>query len=469
MAGFEFTRTPVEVPKVASQYRRIQTALPAPGTKELFDELDRYEARSMHGQIPIIWDRAEDFSVWDRAGNRWIDFTSTIFVANIGHSNPHVAKALTDGVRQSLLHSYTYATDIRARYLKKLIAFTPAQFEKAFLLSSGTEATECAVKLMHMHGQKKGRTRNVVVSFEGAMHGRTLAAVMMGGSPASRGWVGHDYPNFQRLNYPYYWDLEAQGLSGAERFARDIEELKSRGLDPAKDICGFMLESYVGWGAVFFPKDYVQALAKFARENDILLCFDEIQAGFGRTGKLFAYEHYDVEPDMICCGKGMSASLPLSGVLGRAAIMDLPDVGSMSSTHSANPLACAAGLATIEVMEERNLIAESERKGRILHDALTALQRRFPDRISRVIGKGMVAAIVLKEPKTGAPDADICNTVAELCMRKGLIVVHTGRESVKFGPPLTIADEAILEGVDVIGEALEEAIQKQAAQQQAAK
>jgi 4-aminobutyrate aminotransferase-like enzyme len=458
MAGFEFTRAPVNVPKVQTQYRRIQTPLPAPGTKELFDELDKYEARSMHGQIPIIWDRAEDFSVWDRAGNRWIDFTSTIFVANIGHSNPHIAKALQSGIQQSLLHSYTYATDIRAEYLKKLIEFTPPQFEKAFLLSSGTEATECAVKLMHMHGAKKGNKRNVVVSFEGAMHGRTLAAVMMGGSPASRGWVGHDYPNFQRLTYPYYWDLEAQGISGAARFASDLEELKSRGLDPAKDICGFMLESYVGWGAVFFPKDYVQALAEFARENNILLCFDEIQAGFGRTGKLFAYEHYGVVPDMICCGKGMSACLRLSGVLGRAAIMDLPDVGSMSSTHSANPLACAAGLATIEVMEQKKLVAESERKGKILHEALNALQKRHPSRISRVIGKGMVAAIVLVDPATGAPDADICNTVAELCMRKGLIVVHTGRESVKFGPPLTIADEAILEGVAVIGEALDEAL-----------
>ncbi|HWY61199.1 MAG TPA: aspartate aminotransferase family protein [Rhizomicrobium sp.] len=458
MAGFEFGRNPVEVPRVLTQYRRIQTPLPAPGTRELFELLDKYESRSMHGQIPIVWDRAEDFSVWDRAGNRWIDFTSTIFVANIGHSNAHVATALQSAIQKSLLHSYTYATDIRARYLQKLVEFTPAQFEKAFLLSSGTEATECAVKLMHMQGQKIGKKRNIVVSFEGAMHGRTLAAVMMGGSPASRAWVGRDYPDFSRLDYPYYWDLEKAGVSGADRFSQDLETLKSRGINPATDICGFMLESYVGWSAVFFPADYVQTLAKFARENGILLCFDEIQAGFGRTGKMFAYEHYGVEPDMICCGKGMSASLPLSGVLGRADIMDLPDVGSMSSTHSANPLACAAGLATIEEMEQRNLVAESARKGKILHNALNGLKSRYPDRISRVLGKGMVAAIVLVDPKTGAADADVCNMAAELCMRKGLIVVHTGRESIKFGPPLTIADEAILEGVSVVDEALAEAL-----------
>jgi len=290
------------------------------------------------------------------------------------------------------------------------------------------------------------------------MHGRTLAAVMMGGSPASRAWVGTEYPNFSRLNLPYFWELEEAKITGAQRFAQDLETLRSRGIDPAKDICGVMLESYVGWGAIFFPKDYVQALAKFTRENGILLCFDEIQAGFGRTGKLFAYEHYEVDADMVCCGKGMSSSLPLSGVLGSAEVMDLPDIGSMSSTHSANPLVCAAGLANLEFIQETNLVAEAERKGNLLHEALRALQARHPDRIKRVIGKGMVAALVLVDPKTGAPDADVCNRVAELAMEKGLILVHTGRESIKMGPPLTIPDEALLEGVQVLGEALDEAI-----------
>jgi 4-aminobutyrate aminotransferase-like enzyme len=458
MAGFAFNKEPQNVPKVHTQFRRIQTPIPAPGTKEIFDALNEYESRSMHGQIPIVWDKAEDFSVWDHAGNRWIDFTSTIFVANAGHANPHIRAALLDIVEKDLLHSYTYATKIRAKYLEKLIKATPKQFEKAFLLSAGTEATECAVKLMHMDGQKKGRKRNVVVSFEGSMHGRTLAAVMMGGSPASRAWVGMEYSNFSRLNLPYFWELEEQGVSGEERFAQDIETLKSRGIDPTQDVCGFILESYVGWGAIFFPKDYVQAMSRFCKEHSILLTFDEIQAGFGRTGKLFAYEHYEVEPDLICCGKGMSSSLPLSGVLGSAEVMDLPDVGSMSSTHSANPLVCAAGLANLEFIEETNLVAQAERKGKLLHQALNRLKDRHPDRIKRVIGKGMVAAVIVVDPKTGAPDADTCNAVAEIAMQKGLILVHTGRESIKMGPPLTIPDEALLEGVDVLGEAFEQAI-----------
>lgn len=457
-SNFEFAKSPVNVPKIKTQFRQIQTPIPAPGTAEIFERLNKYESRSMHGQIPIVWDRAEDFSVWDHAGNRWIDFTSTIFVANAGHGNAHVRQRLEEVLRHDLMHTYTYASKIRADYLEALIANTPAHFEKAFLLSSGTEASECANKLMHMNAQKSGKRRAVVVSFEGAMHGRTLAAAHMGGSTASRAWIGCECPNFSRLNYPYFWELEEQGISGAERFAKDVEMLKARGLDPAKDIAGMIVESYVGWGAVFLPGDYAKAMAKWCKENNILLCFDEIQAGFGRTGKMFAYEHYGVEPDMIVIGKGMSTGLPLSAVLGTTEIMDLPDVGSMSSTHSANPLVCAAGLATLEEMTNRNLVEEAARKGDILHSELEKLRQRFPDRIKRVIGKGMVAAVILVDPDTGMPDADTGNHACEIAMRKGLILVHTGRESIKIGPPLTIADAAIVEGVEVLGEAIAEAV-----------
>ncbi len=461
MAGFEFTKTPVSVPEVETQFRRIRTQLPAPGSEEIFNKLAQFESRSMHGQIPIVWDRAQDFSVWDHAGNRWIDFTSTIFLANAGHGNPRITEALSEVLKKDLLHSYTYATKIRADYLERLIKFVGAPFGKAFLLSAGTEATECAVKLMHMNGQKNGKRGNVVVSYEGSMHGRTLAAALMGGSPASRSWIGFDTPVFQRLDFPYYWDLEEAGIDGATKFKQDIETLRARGVDPATDICGFLFESYIGWGAIFFPPDYIQAAAAFARENGILFGFDEIQSGFGRTGKLFAYEHYGVEPDFICVGKGMSSSLPLSAVIGRTEVMDLPDIGSMSSTHSANPLVCAAGMANIDIIEDENLVAEAARKGDLLHKALGALQARHSDRIKRVIGKGMVAALVLVDPVTGKPDADICNAVAEIAMQKGLILVHTGRESIKMGPPLTIPDEALLEGVDVLGQALDEAIARQ--------
>jgi len=217
-----------------------------------------------------------------------------------------------------------------------------------------------------------------------------------------------------------------------------------------------MIEPYQGWAGKLFEKEYIQALTTFAKKHGSLVVSDEIQGGFGRTGKLFTYEHYDIEPDLVCVGKALSASLPLSGVLGKREIMDLPDSGSMSSTHSANPVCCAAGLANLEEIEEKNLIQEAERKGEILHSHLAKLKEKFPDFISFVFGKGMLAALIITNPETRKTDGDIASRICERAMEKGLLLVHTGRESIKVGPPLTIPDEALIEGVQVIEECIQE-------------
>jgi 4-aminobutyrate aminotransferase / (S)-3-amino-2-methylpropionate transaminase / 5-aminovalerate transaminase len=451
MAGSCFSHAPVDVPHVETQYRAIKTQIPPPGAVEILAQLERYESRSMHGQLPVVWDRAEGVVVSDAWGNRWLDFTSTIFVANTGHANPRVKAALRRAIDGDLLHSYTYPTALRAEYLRRLIEFTPPQFEKAFLLSSGTEATECAVKLMRLHGLDLGKRRGGIISFEGAMHGRTMGAQLLGGSPKARAWIGHDDPNIHRLEVPYPWQV-AEG-EGAGRFEADLDLLRSRGVDPETDVAGLLIESYIGWGGVFFPIDYVQALRRWSLDHDVLLAFDEIQGGFGRTGTLFAYEHYAVEPDLLCCGKGIASGLPLSAVLGPERVMDLPDTGSMSSTHSANPLVCAAGIATLDELVEHDLINQSARKGALLFAGLHDLQARFPE-IAHVLGRGLLAATVFADPETGESATDVANAVCESAMRKGLLLVHTGRESIKLGPPLTIPDDALLEGLEVFGEAL---------------
>lgn len=458
MAADGFSHVPVDVPKVRTRFREIKTALPVPETISVLDDLARYEARSMHGQLPVVWDRAEDFQVWDRAGNCWIDFTSTIFVANAGHANPAVKKAIQAALDKNLLHSYTFATEMRARFLRRLVEVCGPPLEKAFLLSSGTEATECAVKLMRLHGRAAGKRKPGILSFEGSMHGRTMGAQLLGGTPAAREWVGHDDPNIHRLPFPYPWALrdgDGRPVSGAEKFRLDLEALRARGVDVERDLAGAILESYIGWGAVFFPVDYVQALVAFARARDILVTFDEIQGGFGRTGTMFVYQHYGVEPDLICCGKGMSSSLPLSAVVGRSVILDLPETGSMSSTHSANPVVCAAGLANLDAIESMNLVAEAARKGRILFERLGGLQRRLDGRIPYVLGDGLLAAVLVADPATGAPDPDTATRVCETAMQKGLLLVHTGRESIKIGPPLTIPDDALAEGLDVLEESFD--------------
>jgi 4-aminobutyrate aminotransferase-like enzyme len=454
MAGYDFARDPITVPLVSTTHRRIQTPIPAPGTKAILERLDHFESRSMHGQLPLVWDRAEDFSVFDAADNQWIDFTSTIFVANVGHSNPRVTAALKAVLDRPLYSCYAYGNEMRARYLEKLVSFAGKPFEKAFLLSAGTEATEAALKLMRMHAQKQGKRRRGIICIEGNWHGRTLGAQMLSSNLAQRDWIGYQDKDIHHIPFPYPWVLK--GKSPEAFLEEGFAKLAVAGIDIAQDVAGFMLETFQGWGAVFYPKEYVQAIEAVCRRNGILLAFDEMQSGFGRTGSAFGFQHYEVTPDLICCGKGMGGGVSLSGVLGRAEIMDLPDVGNMSSTHSANPLVCAAGLAVIEELEGRNLVAESARKGELLFNALARLKARFQERISGLLGKGMIAAVLFRSPQTGEPDGPFTSKVAERCMQKGLLVVHTGRESIKIGPPLTITDDALLEGVDVLGEAIAE-------------
>lgn len=455
MTAYPFSREPKLVPAVSTAHRFIKTAIPAPGTVEVLERLEAFESRSMHGQLPIVWDRAVDYSVFDIAGNRWIDFTSTIFVANVGHSNLHVTAAIKDALNKPLYGCYAYANEIRARYLERLIRFAGDPFEKAFLLSAGTEATEGALKLMRMYGQHQGKKRLGIICIEGNWHGRTLGAQMMSSNLAQRHWIGYQDADIHHIPFPYPWKLD--GRTPESFLQQGLDALKKRGIDIANDICGFMLETFQGWGAVFYPVDFVQAIEEVCQSNGILLAFDEMQAGFGRTGKAFGFQHYGVTPDLICCGKGMGGGVPLSGVLGRAEIMDLPDVGNMSSTHSANPLVCAAGLAVIEELEARSLISESARKGELLFGLLDNIKTQFPDLIFKVLGRGLIASVLFKNPVTGLADSLFASRVAELCMQKGLLVVHTGRESIKIGPPLTIPDDALIEGVEVLAEAIAEA------------
>ena len=352
------------------------------------------------------------------------------------------------------MHTYTYASSERINYLEYLINNTPEQFEKAFLLSAGTEATEAALKLMRLNGQKQEKRKGGVICFNGAFHGRTMGAQMMTGNNSAKEWVGYQDPNIHHLNFPYPWEIE----NPKDFFEFEIEKLlKDKNLDPNKDLCGFMLETFQGWGAVFYPKDFVQALMEFAKKYNMLVTFDEMQAGFGRTGKLFGYEHYEVEPDILCCGKGASSGLPLAIVLGSKEIMDLPDVGSMSSTHSANPLVCVAGHQNLKAMLEDGLIDNSKNLGSIFHQRLNEIKNRYPNHLKYIFGKGLLAALIFMD-ENNKPLSGLCDKISEKAFQKGLLVVHTGRESIKLAPPLSITEEAMLEGLTVIEQCIKESI-----------
>jgi len=454
MAGKVFSHQSIKVEKIATKYRTIKTDIPVPESISMLEKMYEIEAQAMHGQLPMVWDRADDFQIYDQWGNIWIDFTSTIFVANAGHGNKHIVEGLRKVLDKPLLHTYTYASSERIEYLEYLIKNTPKQFEKAFLLSAGTEATEAALKLMRLNGQKQGKRKGGVICFNGAFHGRTMGAQMMTGNAPAKEWVGYQDPNIHHLNFPYPWEIE----NPKDFFESEIEKLlKDKDLDPDKDLCGFMLETFQGWGAVFYPKDFVQALMVFAKKHNMLVAFDEMQAGFGRTGKLFGYEHYKVKPDILCCGKGASSGLPLAIVLGSKEVMDLPDIGSMSSTHSANPLVCVAGHQNLKAMYEDGLIDNSENLGNIFHQRLNEIKNKYHNHLRYVFGKGLLAALIFMD-ENDKPLSELCDKISEKAFQKGLLVVHTGRESIKLAPPLSITKEAMLEGVEVIEQCIKESI-----------
>lgn len=452
MPDVSFSPNSVEVPHVNTRNRRIQTSIPAPGTDLIIDKLARFESRSMHGQLPIVWRKAEGSSVYDIANNKFIDFTSTIFVTNIGHGNATVVSSLKRVLDEPLLHTYAYANEERSLYLEKLLASADDRFEKAFLMSAGTEATEAALKLMRMNARKQGKRRPGIVCIRGNWHGRTMGAQFMSDNESQKSWIGFEDPNMHYIDFPYEWELA--GTDGRSFFEQQLQRLEEEGLSIEENVGGFMLEVYQGWGAVFYPKEFVQAIRDFCDRIGALLCFDEMQSGFARTGKMFGYEHYEVKADLICIGKGMGSGLPISGVLGAAEVMDLPEVGNMSSTHSANPLVCAAAAATLEVIEKENLVNRSTVLGCVMHERLRDIKNRYSNIISHIFGKGMLAAVVFR-PK-GKPICDIPSEISFRCMQKGLLVVHTGRESIKIAPPLTIEEGALLEGLDVLESCIKE-------------
>ena len=449
----KFSLDPINVPKIRTAYRQIVTEIPAPGTKEIMERISRVESSNALDQLPVIWDKAAGCQIYDPWGNCWIDLTSTIFVANCGHGHPHMVSALHEGI-EKLLHSYSYPTEIRARYIERLIRSTPKNLDKLSLFSTGTEASERAIKLARYHGMRSETRRSVIVGWDGNYHGKTMGAQMAGGYHGQKEWIGYLDPNMHHLPFPYPWVMEESGLSGRELFAQHLSSLEKNGVE-LDLIAGFMVESFQGWGAIFYPEDYIKALREWTNQNDVLLIFDEIQSGFGRTGKLFAYEHYEVEADLVVCGKGISGSVPLSAVIGRGDVIDLDP--AYTSTHGGHPLACVAGLANLEIFEKEKLVDEAARKEKLVRSHIQEWEELLPSRVGRVLGKGLVWGVFLEYPNSpDMLDTLFCDKVIERCLQKGVFSIRTGRGTIKLGPPLNIPDDALSEALIVIGESLAE-------------
>jgi 4-aminobutyrate aminotransferase / (S)-3-amino-2-methylpropionate transaminase / 5-aminovalerate transaminase len=450
----EYSLTPRAVPHVETLFRRIVTQFPVPESLPILEKLHDFEPRAMRGQPPVVWDHAQGFQVYDRWGNVWIDWSSGVLITNAGHGRQEIVDAITRQAQSKLLTTYCFPSEIRAQLVERLASLCPEPLKKVFLLTTGSEAVECAIKLCRTHGTRVGgRAKHVIISYERAFHGRTLGSQQAGGIPDLKDWIINLDPGFVQVPFP---DGFRNTDTSFEFFEHTLQEA---GVHPA-NIAGVMLETYQGGSAAFAPIEYMQALRRWCDGHKIVLVLDEVQAGFGRTGTLWGWEHYGIVPDLVTWGKGISSSLPIAAVTGRTDIMDLHPPGSMTSTHTGNPVCCAAALASLEVILKEDLAGNACRMGQILHDRLHALSAKYPA-LASVAGKGLVAGVACVRPRGNEPDGDLALRIVERSMEKGLLMfspVGLGGGTVKICPPLMITREALEDSLTAFEEAVAESI-----------
>ena len=447
--------TPRDVPAVDTKYRHICTQIPVPESIPVLEKLRQFEPRSMSGQPPVVWDRADDCQVFDRWGNRWLDWSSGVLVTNAGHNHPKIAKAMIDQINHGLVHNYCFASEIRANLAERLAKAAPAGLDKVFLLTTGSEATECAVKLARTWGVKIGGEKKIgIVTFDNAFHGRTMGSQMAGGIESLKTWIVNLDKDMVQVPFPC-------GFRGPDTsFEGFLNSLEKQNVEP-EQVAGVMTETYQGGNASFAPPEYMQKLRNWCDQHKVVLICDEVQAGFGRTGKYWGFEHYEITPDLICCGKGISSGMPLSAVIGRNDIMDLYAPGSMTSTHTGNPVCAAAALASLKVIEEEGLAENAAKMGEILQPELRRIGKQYPDHVGAVHGKGLVASLHMVKPGGIEPDAALASKIVLRCVEKGLMMfapVGYAGASVKVSPPLTITEEPLRESIAVLEEACKEVI-----------
>lgn len=463
-----FTLIPKKVRKIKTKYRTINTKIPVPESIEILENLSKYEPVSMSGQPPIIWDHCDGVNVFDKYGNKWLDFSSGVLVANCGYNRKHLKDSIIREVEKGLLHTYCFPNEPRANLVKKLSEFAPDGLDKVFLLTTGSEATENSIKLMRNYGQKQGGVNKIgIISFDGAFHGRTLGAQMIGGSPSLKKWIVNLDKDMHQVPFPncFRCPCNKDNYNNCEEdcFNLFVNILKEKlgGSKFKEKIAGVITETYQGGSAAFAQKEFIKRLKAWCEKNDILLTFDEVQAGFGRCGKKWGFEHYEVIPDIICCGKGISSSLPLSAVITRKEIIDLFGHAEMTSTHSGNPVCCAAALANLQLIEDENLIQNAAEVGEFLENELVEIRNLYKDVIGTVLGKGLVYGLHICKKDSKDPDNKTATKIVEKIIQKGIMLfapVGPGLATIKINPPLIITKEAIMDGIEGIKEAIFEVV-----------
>jgi 4-aminobutyrate aminotransferase/(S)-3-amino-2-methylpropionate transaminase len=434
------------------QERRLVTAIPGPRSQELLRRKAEAVAAGVGHTVPIAAVAAGGGVVVDADGNSLIDLGSGIAVTTVGNSHPRVVEAV-----QRQVAAFTHTCFMVSPYesyvavAEALNRLTPGDHaKKSALFNSGAEAVENAVKIARRH-----TGRQAVVAFEHGYHGRTnlTMALTAKAMPYKTGF-GPFAPEVYRapLSYPF-----RDGLSGAEAAQRAISMIEKQ--IGADQVAAIVIEPIQGEGGFIVPAEgFLPALAEWARENGVVFIADEVQSGFGRTGAMFASEHFGIVPDLVTTAKGIAAGLPLAAVTGRAEIMDSAHAGGLGGTYGGNPIACAAALAAIEAYETEGLLARAAEIGALIRERFEAARAADP-RIGDVRGHGAMMAVEFVDPATGAPDAALTSAVAKAAIAQGVIVLTCGTYGnvIRFLPPLSIGDALLHEALDVVTAAIADA------------
>lgn len=410
-------------------------------------------ARGVANMHNIYTAKAENAELWDIEGKRYIDFAGGIAVLNTGHRHPKVMAAVEQQLQQ-FTHTCFQVTPYESyiALAEKLNALTPGDHDKKTLfLTSGAEALENAVKIARAHTGRRG-----VITFNGGYHGRTSLTMAMTGKvapyKATFGPFPADiyYAPFPNALHGVSVEQSLQALEMLFKVAIEADQVAAIALEPVQGEGGFYIA----------PPEFLQALRKLCDRHGILLIVDEVQTGFGRTGKLFAIEHSGVVPDLMTMAKSLAGGFPLSAVVGRAEIMDAPHPGGLGGTYAGSPLACAAALAVLEVIEEENLLERSRRIGERLIKRFRGMADRF-ECIGDVRGLGAMVAIELfKDATRNQPDTELTKALVTKAAEHGLILLSCGLYGnvIRVLVPLTASDGLVDEGLDVIEAAMTELV-----------
>lgn len=418
-------------------------------TQRLLTLREQHVPRGIATAHPVVAARAAGAELWDVDGKRYLDFVGGIGVLNTGHSHPRIVEAVrrqAGEISHASFQVVAYESYIQlAARLNKLVG--GGEHYKSVLFTSGAEAVENAVKIA------RGYTnRTAVISFRGGFHGRTLLGVTLTGmSQPYKQNFGPFPAEIYHATYPNAY----RGIS-SERALAELDELFATDVAPDR-VAAIIIEPVQGDGGFLAaPKEFLQALRARCTEHGIVLILDEIQAGFGRTGSMFGFQHAGIQPDLVTVAKSLAGGMPLSGVVGRAAIMDAPTPGGLGGTYGGNPVACAAALAVLDLFEEQNLLEQSEMLAAQLNEGLQALQRRYP-RIGEVRGLGFMQAIeMVADDDRQSPDAALAQKVIDEARNAGLLVIKCGihRNVVRFLAPLVTTPEQLAEALQMLDKAL---------------